>query len=282
MAGRVRVAEGVVDATSAGKELGAYAREVLGVSSRQLQKAVRTKGLVLNGRALHSKTKLRQGDVVQVLLPAQEQVKIPWAEPRNLRVLYEDPWLLAVDKPAGLPSYSLEDSRGLGNQVAGYFLAKGQRIAPRPVHRLDTPTSGVLVFAKDAQTQTALSALWKADQVRRFYYAICLGQLQDAREIDLPLDGKKALTSIKPLQLHSNCTELEVELLTGRTHQIRRHLAAIGHPLVGDRRYSPDGGRYPRLGLHATVVSFPHPHKKGEPTTISSPIPHDEFCLFFA
>ena len=280
MAGRVRVAEGVVDATSAGKELGAYAREVLGVSSRQLQKAVRTKGLVLNGRALHSKTKLRQGDVVQVLLLPRSRLRFP-GRTANLRVLYEDPWLLAVDKPAGLPSYSLEDSRGLGNQVAGYFLAKGQRIAPRPVQRLDTPTSGCWSLPRMPKPKLP-SALWKADQVRRFYYAICLGQLQDAREIDLPLDGKKALTSIKPLQLHSNCTELEVELLTGRTHQIRRHLAAIGHPLVGDRRYSPDGGRYPRLGLHATVVSFPHPHKKGEPTTISSPIPHDEFWPVFA
>ena len=125
MRSKVILAEQEVDPHCAGMELGVYARQHLGISNRRLQKAVRTRGLLLNGRPAHSKRKLRPGDRVQVALPAKEQVKIPVADPKNLKVLYEDPWLLAVDKPAGLPSYSLQDARGAANQVAGHFPRAG-------------------------------------------------------------------------------------------------------------------------------------------------------------
>lgn len=277
MRSKVILAEQEVDPHCAGMELGVYARQHLGISNRRLQKAVRTRGLRLNGRPAHSKRKLRPGDRVQVALPAKEQVKIPVADPKNLKVLYEDPWLLAVDKPAGLPSYSLQDARGAANQVAGHFLAQGLQLTPRPLHRLDTPASGVLVFAKDAETQTALTALWNEGQVQRRYYAICQGRLETAQEIKERLDGQEALTKVKPLSIHPHCTELRAELITGRTHQIRRHLAALGHPLLGDRRYGTAVEAGPRLALHACEVSFPHPHKKGEHVKICSPVPQAEF-----
>jgi 23S rRNA-/tRNA-specific pseudouridylate synthase len=133
-----------------------------------------------------------------------------------------------------------------------------------------------LVFAKDAAVQAALTELWGAGRVRRCYYAICQGQLEKPAEIDLPLDGHPALTKVAPLQVHPHCTELAVEILTGRTHQIRRHLAALGHPLMGERRYAAGGGNQ-RLALHHTEVSLPHPKKNGEQLQICSPIPRDEF-----
>lgn len=276
MEDKVILAEAEVEAPWAGWELGAFARQRLGISSRRLQKAVRTRGLLVNGRPAHSKSKLRQGDFVQVVLPAQEQLKLPAASPAELVILYEDAWLLAIDKPAGLPTYSVQDGRGAANQVAGFFLAKGIRLTPRPVHRLDTPASGVLVFAKDAAVQAALTELWGAGRVRRCYYAICQGQLEKPAEIDLPLDGHPALTKVAPLQVHPHCTELAVEILTGRTHQIRRHLAALGHPLMGERRYAAGGGNQ-RLALHHTEVSLHHPKKNGEQLQICSLIPRDEF-----
>ncbi|HAI52807.1 MAG: RluA family pseudouridine synthase [Limnochordia bacterium] len=274
MQGKIIIKQAEVKPSEAGLELGVFAREVLGLSSRRLQKAVRTQGLMRNGRPAHSKSKLRAGDVVQVALPAQEQVKIPVAKAGGLRILYEDEWLLAADKPAGLPTYSVKDQGGLANQVAGYFLSRGLKLTPRPVHRLDTPASGVVLFAKEAEVQAEISALWAQGQVRRIYYAICLGKWERPGTIELPIQGRRAVTKLEPLKVHPHCTELLVELVTGRTHQIRRHLAALGHPLWGDVRYG--GPRGPRLALHALEVSFPHPRKKGEQLKICSPLPADE------
>lgn len=280
MQDKVIIAQGQADSKSAGQELGAFARQQLGVSSRRLQRAVRTGGLLLNGRPAHSKTRVRTGDRVQVALPTQEQLKIPPGDPSKLKVLYEDEWLLAVDKPSGLPTYAVQDTRGAGNQVAGYFRAQGLQLTPRPVHRLDAPASGVLVFAKDPQTQTALTEFWGSGKVQRFYYAICSGQLTVPQEVTLPLDGQPALTRVEPLRVHPHCTEVRAEILTGRTHQIRRHLSALGHPLLGDGRYGGQSGVKGRLALHAQSVIFPHPYKKEELLTISSPIPKDEFLPY--
>lgn len=281
MANKKLVAQGKAGQDQSGLEAGAFARSLLGISSRQLQKAVRTKGLLVNGKNVHSKTKVKPGDLVQVLLPAEEQVKIAPGDPKKLAILYEDEWLLGVDKPAGLPTYALEGSWGLANQVAGYFLAQGRKLTPRPLHRLDTPTSGVVIFAKTAETQTAMDKLWAKGQVRRFYFALCLGQLQEAQKIELPIQGRQAVTLVRPLKVHAHCTELEAELITGRTHQIRRHLAALGHPLLGDHRYCPQDQKNPRLALHALRVSFPHPQEQGF-LEVSSPIPWAEFAAYLA
>lgn len=256
-----------------GLEATLYAKEVLGISNRQLQKIVRTKGLMLNDRPIHSKTKLKAGDVLRLLLPFDEQVKIPIADPKGLIVLFEDPWLLGVEKPAGIPTYALENKPGLANQVTGYYVAQGIKITPRPLHRLDTPTSGVLVFAKGAKTQTLMNELWASGQVTRLYLALCQGQLREPLRIESDLDGKKALTKVSPLQLQPDFTRIQVEIVTGRTHQIRRHLAELGHPVLGDRRYEPRKKTSPRLMLHGEAVSFMHPHEKGQRIEIISPCP---------
>lgn len=274
------LAKGRVEQNHVGYELGMYAKKVLGVSNRQLQKVVRTKGLLVNGRVSHSKTKLRLGDKVEAFLPRAEQIKIKPASPGQLVILHEDPWLLGVEKPVGVPSYAVEGNNGLANQVAGYFLSQDLQLTPRPLHRLDTPTSGVVVFAKDAQTQTKLSELWQQGKVKRFYWALCQGQLTKPLELTMPLNNRKACTKVRPLHNHGDFTELEVELVTGRTHQIRRHLALIDHPLLGDARYGTkflENKENTRLALHASRVCFPHPQKVGELTCISSPIPYRDF-----
>lgn len=274
------IATDIVQAPNAGLELGAYAKQILGISNRRLQKAVRTKGLVVNGRPAHSKRKLRTGDQVEVMLPAEEQIKISVANYSSLKILFEDQWLLAVDKPAGLPTYAVQGTRGLANQVAGYFLAQNLKLTPRPVHRLDTPTSGVVLFAKDAITQTLMGELWANGKVRRLYFALCQGQLTTAQEINTPLKGQRAITRLTPIKVHPNCTELEVELITGRTHQIRQHLQLLGHPLLGDRRYGSGKKKGPRLALHATSVSFIHPQQQEQKVEVHSPVPLAEFRDF--
>lgn len=282
MSKKQSLAENIVKEEEAGLELGTFAKEVLGISNRKLQQAVRTKGLRVNGRSAHSNRKIRSGDKVEVLLPAKEQIKIEIAEPTDLKVLFEDSWLFAVEKPAGIPTYDSKGAKGLANQVAGYYLNQGQKLTPRPIHRLDTPTSGVLLFAKDSNTQTLLNKLWKQKAVKRIYFALCQGQLSEAQEIDIPLGGKEALTRLKPVKIHPACTELEVELISGRTHQIRRHLAELGHPILGDRRYGRGEKVSSRLALHAISVSFTHPYNHKEKVIIHSPVPYDEFSPYFA
>lgn len=275
------LAQGKIESKQAGYELGRYAREVLGISNRQLQKIVRTKGLLVNGRLRHSKYKLQANDLIEAYLPSSEQIKIPPAPASELVVLYEDAWLLGAEKPASIPSYDIKSPRGLANQVVGYFAEQGLKLTPRPVHRLDTPTSGVVVFAKDAHTQTELSTAWQSHQVERFYWALCHGVITEPLELMMPINNQVAHTKVVPLEVHENYTELKIELITGRTHQIRQHLAAIDHPLVGDRRYGTGTGqkKHTRLALHATQVRFSHPHRKGELVAINSPIPRRDFSF---
>lgn len=265
-----------IDSEFVGLEVASFLREVLGISSRQLQKIVRTKGIRLNGRLVHSKSKLRLGDQLHVSLPEIQQVKIAVAEPGALMILFEDPWFLGVEKPAGLPTYAIHGDYGLANQVAGYFQSRGMTITPRPLHRLDTPTSGIVIFAKEAETQNKMAELWRTGRVKRFYWGLCQGILTDPLEITTPIDGMAAYTKVRPIQSFGELTELEVELVTGRTHQIRRHLASLGHPLLGDSRYGQK--KNTRLALHATTVSFCHPHQAGE-VKINSPIPFGDFLL---
>lgn len=266
-----------ISSEHSGLEIATYLKEVLGVSNRQAQRIVRTKGLILNGRVVHSKTKLQAGDDLQLRLPQGEQVKIQTASPHELTILYEDSWLLGVEKPAGLLTYDLRGQKGLANQVAGYYLSQGQQLTPRPLHRLDTPTSGVVVFSKDAATQTSMNELWSANEVKRFYWALCEGEITRPLELNTPLGNVPACTKVEPLKVYPNFTELKVELITGRTHQIRRHLAEINHPLLGDRRYGRSNQKSARLALHASCVRFPHPQNNGALVEITSPIPFKEF-----
>lgn len=255
-------------------ELAIYIKKILGISNRQSQKIIRTKGLILNGRPVHSKTKLASGDYLEIKLPKAEQVKIPIASSQGLVILYEDEWILGVDKPIGIPTYAVKGKHGLANMVAGYYQNQNLKLTPRPLHRLDTPTSGVVLFAKDAITQTSMGKLWAQYKVRRFYRAICQGQILETLNIKIPLDKTSAHTKVIPLKVHENFTELEIELITGRSHQIRRHLAWSGHALIGDRRYGKGQKKSTRLALHASCVRFPHPYKNNEILEISSEVPN--------
>lgn len=265
----------IIEPEYSGLEIAPFLREVLGFSSRQLQKIIRTKGVLLNGRVAHSKTKLKVEDHLKITLPQAEQVKIQVASGNKLQILFEDSWFLGVEKPSGLPTYAIQGNHGLANQVAGYYHSLGQSLTPRPLHRLDTPTSGVVVFAKDAKTQSLMAELWNTGQVKRFYWALCEGQIHAPIEITTPIEKVPAHTRVEPLNFHDTFSELKVELMTGRTHQIRRHLSDLGHPLLGDRRYGQK--KNTRLALHATEVSFPHPHIVGERIAIISPIPLGDF-----
>jgi tRNA pseudouridine32 synthase/23S rRNA pseudouridine746 synthase len=206
-----------------------------------------------------------------------------------VRILHHDRHLVVVDKPAGLLSVP-----GIGPEKADCLVARLQAAAPgsRIVHRLDFDTSGVIVLALDADTHRELSRQFQDREVRKRYVAVVAGQVAgDSGEIDLPLrkealgsarqivhatEGKPSVTRWKVVERLDDPprTRLALEPLTGRSHQLRVHCLAIGHPILGDPLYAPPEWRdaAPRLMLHAEMLEFTHP-ATGERLGVGSPAP---------
>jgi tRNA pseudouridine32 synthase/23S rRNA pseudouridine746 synthase len=208
--------------------------------------------------------------------------------PDPLTIVHVDAVLLVVDKPAGLLSVP-----GRGADKADCAAAWAQALYgdAQIVHRLDMATSGLLLMARGATMQRALSVAFQDREVVKRYEALVSGLVAlDSGEIDLPLmadwpqrprqkvdrlHGKPSLTRYRVLRRDpaSGTTRLELQPITGRTHQLRVHLQAIGHPIVGDSLYAtPDTASPSRLMLHAGTLQLRHP-TTGEPLTLSSAVP---------
>jgi RluA family pseudouridine synthase len=164
----------------------------------------------------------------------------------ELSIIRESGDWIAVDKPAGMPTQPARDRE----QRSLEELLRLQFCEIWLVHRLDTPTSGVVLFARTAEAAAKFSALFANGEIRKTYLAILEGEIGDERVVDTPVQGKSARTTFRPLRYDGTTTLVEAIIETGRTHQIRIHAQSIGHPVVGDRRYG-SGGRAARLMLHA-------------------------------
>ncbi len=187
-----------------------------------------------------------------------------------LEILFQDEHLLIVNKPAGLLSVP-----GRGEDKQDCLSARIQKRFPDAlvVHRLDMATSGLMVFARGEAMQRELSRMFREREVTKRYVALVAGVLEnEVGEIDFPLivdwpnrpkskvdhdSGKPSLTRYRLLGIEDGDSRVELEPLTGRTHQLRLHLASIGHPIIGDTLY--DGRKAERLMLHATLLAFDHP-----------------------
>lgn len=239
------------------------------LSGRSLRKYF-FKGLVFrNGKKAHSQTILKSGDQIVVYALDEKNTSLE-PEPIPIKIIFEDQNLLVIDKPAFQavhPSGNIK-SGTLSNGVAHYFAQSGIKSKVRPVNRLDYGTSGLIIFAKSSQAQTVLSEEIRKGRIGRIYYAIVNGVVKNDRgEIDLAIgqhkgvrtvtpDGKNALTQYQTLKRFNNASLLEVKLQTGRTHQIRIHLSAIGHPLYGDAQYGVKTPLIKRPALHAGRLVF--------------------------
>jgi len=201
--------------------------------------------------------------------------------------LYQDAQLLVFDKPAGLlsvPGRLPENKESLALRVQAVF--------PDAliVHRLDMATSGLIVMARGAEAHRALSIAFAERRVAKAYVAVVAGQAEaDTGEVDLPLIadwpnrprqkvdhqiGKPSLTRYRVLSRESDRTRVQLEPVTGRSHQLRVHMMAIGHPILGDEFYAPEAARRlsPRLLLHAEHLSLPHP-LSGDRLSFHAPAP---------
>lgn len=203
------------------------------------------------------------------------------------RVLHEDRSIIAVDKPAGIPSHAtLARRQGSAMQLVEELLRRrsGGKQPVWPLHRLDTATSGVLVFAKSARAARATSRGFAERRIRKRYHALVHGvPVPAAGDIALPIvegslrsdvaaHGKEATTRYRVLEDIGAIALVELEPLTGRMHQLRVHLAAAGHPVVGDDKYGREPERAPRLFLHASRIELPHPDG-GRMLTVEGPLP---------
>ncbi|GIP38776.1 RNA pseudouridine synthase [Paenibacillus sp. J31TS4] len=281
---------------------GIYLRTVLrsrmGISRKLLSRLKLTEqGITVNGIRRYIDIKVAAGDLVEVRMEEEQSDDI-LPEPMELSILYEDEQLLIVDKPAGMVVHPTHGHyvHTLANGVVHHWLERGEKVRFRPVHRLDQETSGVLAIAKNPYVHQHISEQMKAGTVDKDYLAIVYGNpAQDAGTIDEPIDrdpeqphlrivtpsGYPAVTHYRVERRFGVAALLAVRLETGRTHQIRVHMQAIGHPLIGDKLYKPRKGATPLAGLpldrhalHAHRLGLVHPGT-GERMTFTAPLPPD-------
>lgn len=273
-----------VPAAYDGETMQTFLRRGCGLSWRMVVKLKRVEdGMTADGQPRRSIDRLRAGQTVVVRMP-QDAVRIPGAD-MPLDVVYEDDELLVVNKP---PYLAVHPSAGkpeptLANAVVGYYQRQGTPLSFRPVNRLDRNTSGLLLAAKSPHVAYAMTQ--KAEKV---YLAIVLGELTGEGVIDQPIrvregscitrevgeGGKESLTRWRSLGTDGRISLLRVVIETGRTHQIRVHMAWLGYPLAGDTMYGTDDAVLPRHGLHCARMHFLHP-VTGEPMNLTCPMPPD-------
>ncbi len=234
-------------------------------SRKGIKKAIK-KGLVqIDGRPGHTGDWVQPGQVLELLEPDRPREKtfhLP------IPVIYEDAFLAVVHKPGGIPT-SGNAFRTL-ERALPYNLQPSAEVDAlqtfRPVHRLDAPTTGLVVIAKTAAAHQLLSQAFAQRKVKKTYEAIAIGLLPPSGTIDQPIDGKPAQTTFVSLRSvpslrNAHLTWVRLHPLTGRTHQLRIHLASIGHPIMGDKLYGVPGQvlRSKGLFLCATAIEFDHP-----------------------
>lgn len=266
----------------------------LGITRADVQRAIAKKRITVDGVARQKSFRLEGGEIIVAEMPDTSEIK-PEGPPLDVR--YRDEHLLVVSKPAGLVTHPTESNRKntLVNRLVGMEVPLsnvGGWLRPGIVHRLDAGTSGLVIVACDDATHEALAKMMHDHLVERRYLALVRGVVEhDLFVVDAPLQrrrakivvkhstGKPAETGFEVKERFEKATLLEASPRTGRTHQIRVHLSAIGHPIVGDGAYGGGGDLAKSLGLdrpflHAWKLSFEHP-LSGERIDVEDPIPED-------
>jgi 23S rRNA pseudouridine1911/1915/1917 synthase len=258
------------------------------------QRAIAAGAVTVDGESRPKAHRLVGGERVEVDVASSAELP---AEGPPLEFAWRDEHLAVVRKPAGIPTHPTENRRG--GTVVNRLLGMGVPLAPRGgplrpgiVHRLDAGTSGLLVVASDDPTHEALASMFKRHEADRTYLALVRGAVSNERfEVDAPLGragarvrvdatgGRSAATAFEARERFARATLLEARPRTGRTHQIRVHLSAVGHPILGDRRYGGGGEDARALGLerpflHAWRIAFDHPIT-GERLDLEDPLPPD-------
>ncbi len=263
----------------------------LNLSTRLINKLKVNQCLRINGSPKRTIDTVQPGDIVTVHLLEDDEIYTD-AEAIPIEILYEDDWYLAVNKPAGIPVHPSagHTSGTLANAIQWHYRSLGLSTKTRPVNRLDRDTSGVTLFAKHSHAQDQLIRQMKAGMVHKEYLGIVSGCLSpESGTIDLPIArkpgsimeriidplGDRSITHYETLRVKNGFSLVRFILETGRTHQIRIHTRAMGHPLLGDWLYGDnDTTLIGRQALHSHKLRFTHPASQ-ETITIEAPLPSD-------
>lgn len=255
-----------------------------GKSRSFIQVLIDSDSVLVNEKEIKSNYKLKKEDIVEVVMPDPIELDVK-PEKIDLNIIYEDKDVIVLNKPQGVVVHPAPGNYS-GTLVNGLLYHCNDLsgingvIRPGIVHRIDKDTSGILVIAKNDEAHNTLAEQFKEHSIKREYYALVEGKFKDLEEtVDKPLgrnkkdrlkmaiveEGKRAVTHYKVLEQYNNNTSLiKCILETGRTHQIRVHMASIGHPLVGDPLYGSKKQKFKLQGqvLHAKTLGFIHPTTK--------------------
>lgn len=278
-----------------GMALEEYLKTVMEVSARQRQKLFFSRGVYVNGVSAHTKRTLKAGDMVAIRQFKDTSYGVT-PEEGTVDIIYEDNDVIVVNKPAGILVHPAgrTESGTLANYLAGYFKQKKQIVTIRPVHRLDRDTTGCVLFAKSGKLQITLEKMLAEGKIHRSYEAVIVGAGSKLAEecpqgiIEAPIakdvfrpnrrvvasGGQRAVTYFQVLKEGQSFSLLSLWLETGRTHQIRVHLAHSGYPVVGDKMYGRADKSLGRQGLHAAALEFIHP-LTGEKLKLRAKRPED-------
>ncbi|MDP4038487.1 MAG: RluA family pseudouridine synthase [bacterium] len=270
----------------AGKRLDIFLAEVCNQSRNFWQKEIKNSNVKLDNKPAKAHTVLKAGQIVEfVISKKRSQIKEEKIKPE---IIYEDKDLLAINKPAGLLVYAPKDKEEttivsiFRNKVTDY-----DKLRPGIVHRLDRDTSGIMLIAKNPQIKKYLTGLFKKRQIKKTYKALIWGKLRPAKaKLELPIardishrhrmavssSGKQAVSFYKVIKEYKDFSLVEIELITGRTHQIRAQFKYLGHPVVGDKIYGrKETPGLKRQFLHAAKIEFKLPN--GEQLTLKANLP---------
>lgn len=266
-----------------GKEVSAFLRHK-GYSA-DIIKDLKKGGMLLNGRSVFTVDILHENDVLETVFPDEETHLEPNLN-TDIKLLYADEDIALFNKPPYVPTH--QSIRHYNDTLANHFAALFPRTRFRAVTRLDKNTSGLCLIALNKLS----SAIMCGNKPKKLYYAIVKGDIPDSGTVNLPIDrecegiikrtvsenGKPAVTNYKTVRKNGENKLLELTLETGRTHQIRVHMAHIGYPLLGDELYGGDLTEISRQALHCGHISFFHPITR-EKMSFDCPLPEDMEAL---
>ena len=279
-----------------GERVDAALSRILGLSRSRCSELILGGNVAINGTLASKSDRLGENDLLEITIP---EPKTPVTPVVGMDILYDDDDIVVVNKPVGVAAHS--GPGWTGPTVVGNLTAAGYRITTHGpverqgiVHRLDVGTSGAMMVAKSELAYSVMKRAFKERTVRKIYHAVVAGHPDPASgTIDAPIGrhpsrewrmaviygGKRAVTHYDTLELMPGAALVDVHLETGRTHQIRVHMAAIGHPCVGDVFYGADPTKAEQLGLdrqwlHAVELGFTHPRTQ-LPVTVRAPYPDD-------
>lgn len=306
----------IIDESNSSQRLDKYLKRILSQASGSfIYKMLRKKNITLNNKKADGSEKLNCGDVIKIFFSDETYEKMTngnAADPyysllkgvaNNIDIIYEDENMILINKPAGILSQKAQDKDVSINEMALSYMINSGSLSeetfkvfhPSVVNRLDRNTSGIVIFAKNLKSSQDLSLALKDRSAKKIYHAIVVGRLESKQEISGYLhkdeatnkvtvtdhetpDSKLIKTAYEPIKyLDNNLTLLSVHLITGRTHQIRAHLASIGHPILGDFKYGNNVVNKKLKAKHQLLHAYSIEFANGDKYTAKEP---EEFNVY--